>query len=128
MKHTAEMRRYAEAIAEEIRALEQVLTGSEDEIRDAMRFLEIDPEINDSVDAFHIYTNEVLLEVVTWRADEDPQTVSVEWLRTYGGPGCRIYFDGDDYATVRAYDMEGEAEVRVLAPYVAATVFEYAAR
>lgn len=128
MKHTTEMRRYAEAIAEEIRALEQVLTGSEEEEWDAMRFLGIDPEVNDSADALRIYMNEVLLEVVTWRADEDRSRVNVEWLRTYGGPGCRIYFEGDDYATVRAYDMEGEAEVRVFAPYVAATVFEYAAQ
>ena len=92
-----------------------------------MRFLEIDPEVNDPIDAFDIYTNEVLLEIVTWRADEDSSRVRVEWLRTYGGPGCRIYFEGDDYATVHAYDMEGEYEIRVLAPYVAATVFEYAA-
>lgn len=127
MQYTEEMRRYAEAIAEEIRALEQVLTGSEDEIRDAMRFLEIDPEVNDSGDALHIYMSEVVLEVVTWRADGDAGRVNVEWLRTYGGPGCRIFFEGDDYATVHAYDMSGEAEVRVYVPALAAAVFEYAA-
>lgn len=127
MQYTEEMRRYAEAIAEEIRALEQVLTASGEEVRDAMRLLEIDPEVNDAADAFHIYTNEVLLEVVTWRADEDSERVRVEWLRTYGGPGCRIFFEGDNYATIHAYDMSGEAEVRVYVPALASVVFEYAA-
>ena len=127
MQYTEEMRRYAEAIAEEIRALEQVLTASGEEVRDAMRLLEIDPEVNDAADAFHIYTNEVLLEVVTWRADEDSERVRVEWLRTYGGPGCRIFFEGDNYETIHAYDMSGEAEVRVYVPALASVVFEYAA-
>jgi hypothetical protein len=135
------MREYAEHIRREIEALETALDGpsgtwdpddvtNDDEqdaaYRAALDTLELAHD-TDPADVLHIYMNETLLEVVTWRADEDRDRVQVEWLRTYGGPGCRIHFDGySNNARVEAYSMDDRAEVSAYVPTLAASVYELA--
>lgn len=130
---------YAETIADEIRALEVALDGpsyfwnpaatededSEDQdFRAALDTLEL-PHDTDPSDIFHVYANETLLEVTTWRADN--YAPRVEWLRTYGGPNCRIYFDGSDYARVEVCSAgEPAATIDVYAPTLTANVYELA--
>jgi hypothetical protein len=79
----------------------------------------------DPADVFFTYVNETVLEVVRWRADG--YATRVEWLRTYGGPGCRIYFDGNDYARIEVCSLgESDAVVSVYVPTLAACVYEFA--
>lgn len=110
MAESKEMVRYAELIADELRELERTL-------------------IDEGSDAFEIvvnYVNETILEAITWQAQNRSDLVRVEWLRTYGGPGCRIFFEGDEYATVKAYDMEGDSTIWVHVPNLANQVLELA--
>lgn len=111
MAHSQEMARYAQAIAAELQELETALV--EDESGDAWEIV-----VN--------YANETILESIVWQAQERSDLVRVEWLRTYGGPGCRIYFEADEYALVEAYDMDGKAEVTVYVPNLAEQVLDLA--
>lgn len=135
------MREYAEHIRQEIAALETALDGpsrtwdpddatNDDEqdadYRAALDTLELAHD-TDPADVLHIYMNETLLEIVTWRADEDRDRVAVEWLRTYGGPSCRIHFDGyGDSARIEAYSMDDKATTSAYVPTLAANVYELA--
>ncbi len=55
------------------------------------------------------YLETCTLEVVALR-EVGGDRLRVEVLRTYGGPGCRIVYDGGNYLTVTAYVM-GEPSV-----------------
>jgi hypothetical protein len=55
------------------------------------------------------YLEACALEVVALR-EINGDRLRVEVLRTYGGPGCRIVYDGGNYLTVTAYVM-GEPSV-----------------
>lgn len=126
---------YAETIAEEIRALETALDGpsrsfdpddaTQDDEQDthyraALDVLEYAHDI-DHTDIFAIYVNETILEVIYWNgSNEETRT---EWLRTCGGPTCRIYFDGSDYAeVVSTGDDNNTARVSVYVPTLAEMV------
>ncbi len=62
------------------------------------------------------YIEAVALEVVALR-EVNGDRLRIEILRTYGGPGCRIVYDGGDYLTVTAYVMgEPSASRDVYAP------------
>lgn len=126
---------YAAVIAEEIRALETALDGpgryydaanpAEDddthaEYRAALDVLEYAHDI-DHTDLFALYVNETILEVIYWNgSNEETRT---EWLRTYGGPTCRIILDGSDYAEiVSTGDDNNTARVSVYVPTLAEMV------
>jgi hypothetical protein len=101
------MQDYAVSIADELRELEKALASDEHDW-----------------ESFINYVNETVLEQIVWRSDAGH--IRVEWLRTYGGPGCRIYFEADEYATVEAYDSEGKGSVLVYCPELAYNVIELA--
>lgn len=106
---------YATVIGEEIRSVEMALQGPSDD-RD-----ETTPE----EDIFSEYVNNHILEVIYWRGSNG--TTRTEWLRTYGGPTCRIYFESDDYATIESTGDDNEtARVWVYAPTLAMLVNEIA--
>lgn len=131
---------YADTIAAEIRALETALDGpgrswdpenpAEDddqdaEYRAALTALEYAYDI-DPADIFATYVNETVLEVIHWNSTtEETRT---EWLRTYGGPGCRIYFEtGQNYAeVVSTWAGDNTARVEVYVPTLASQVNEIA--
>lgn len=110
MKQSEEMLRYAEIIAGELREIEQALIEDD----------------QDGVEIVVNYANETILESITWVAQERPDLVRVEWLRTFGGPGCRIYFENDDHVVVRAYGMDGRAELSVYVPNLVGQVLDLA--
>ena len=130
---------YAAIIAEEIRALETALDGpgryydaanpAEDdethtEYRAALDVLEYPHDTHHS-DLFALYVNETLLEVITWQGSND--ATRTEWLRTYGGPTCRIYFESDDYAQIESTgDDNNTARVSVYVPTLANMVNDIA--
>lgn len=135
------MSEYAELIRQELAALETALDGpsrtwdpddadGDDEqdadYRAALDVLGLSHD-TDPADVLAIHLNETILEITTWRADENRDLVQVEWLRTYGGPGCRIYFDTySDSARIDAYSMDDKATVTIYVPTLAAYVFELA--
>jgi hypothetical protein len=130
---------YCEIIADEVRALEVALDGpaygwdpsalvdedsQDQDFRGALDVLGLSHDV-DPADVFATYVNESVLEVIQWRADG--YAPRVEWLRTYGGPGCRIYFDGNDYARIEVCSLgESDAVVSVYVPTLAACVYEFA--
>lgn len=131
---------YAAIIAEEIRALETALDGpndsydpenpSEDDERDADYRAALDVlEYAHDIDRDEIlfdYLNGTVLEVVTWRGSND--ATRTEWLRTYGGPTCRIYFESDhsDAEIVSTGDDNNVARNYVYCPTLAEQVNELA--
>lgn len=130
---------YAAIIAEETRALETALDGpsrsfdpddataddeQDTEYRAALDVLEYAHDIEHS-DILGIYMNETLLEVITWQGSNN--ATRTEWLRTYGGPTCRIYFESDDYAQIESTgDDNNTARVSVYVPTLANMVNDIA--
>jgi len=130
---------YAAIIAEEIRALETALDGpgryydaanpaedddTDTEYRAALDVLEYAHDI-DPTDILATYENETVLELVYWHGSNG--TTRTEWLRTYGGPTCRIYFESDNYAeVVSTGDDNNTARVSVYVPTLASMVDEIA--
>lgn len=129
---------YAATIADEIRALETALDGpsrsfdpddatqddeQDTDYRAALDVLEYAHNI-DETDILHTYMNETVLEIITWHGSNDE--TRTEWLRTYGGPGCRIYFEGDGNAEIVAVYAPETARVSVYAPTLANMVEELA--
>lgn len=130
---------YATVIGEEIRALEIVLQGPSDEYDSRTPYYDTEHDATyraametlgyatwgDPSEALSVYLNETILEVIYWRGSNG--TTRTEWLRTYGGPTCRIYFESDDYATIESTGDDNEtARVWVYAPTLAMLVNEYA--
>lgn len=130
---------YAAIIAEEIRALETALDGpsrsfdpndatqdddQDTDYRAALDVLEYAHDI-DPADIFTIYVNETILEVIDWHGSNG--ATRTEWLRTYGGPTCRIYFEDSDYAEiVSTGDDNNTARINVYVPTLATQVDELA--
>lgn len=104
-----EARRYALAIAEEIKALDTLLSGaSPEEAADALAELELDHlDPRDPYDAVVTWINETVLEMTTYRADKDPDHVRIELLRTCGGPRCEITRDTNDGTAVTVEVWDG---------------------
>ena len=103
---------YAAIIAEEIRALETALDGpgryydaanpaedddTDTEYRAALDVLEYPHDI-EQTDILYTYETETILEITLWHGSNG--TTRTEWLRTYGGPTCRVLFDGGDYVDI----------------------------
>lgn len=130
---------YAAIIADEIRALEIVLDGPSDEYDSRTPYYDTDDDATyraametlgfatwgDPTEALDTYLNETILEVIAWHGSNG--TTRTEWLRTYGGPTCQIFFDGSDYAEiVSTGDDNNTARVSVYVPTLAAQVDELA--
>lgn len=130
---------YAAIIAEEIRALEIVLDGPSDEYDSRTPYYDTDDDATyraametlgfatwgDPSEALYVYLEETILEVIAWHGSNG--ATRTEWLRTYGGPTCRIYFEGDDYAQIESTgDDNNTARISVYCPTLAAQVNEIA--
>lgn len=130
---------YAAIIAEEIRALEIVLDGPSDEYDSRTPYDDTDDDATyraametlgfatwgDPTEALYVYLNETILEVIYWHGSNG--TTHTEWLRTYGGPTCRIYFESDNYADiVSTGDDNDTARISVYVPTLANMVDELA--
>lgn len=131
---------YAAIIAEEIRALETALDGpsrsfdpndatqddeQDTDYRAALDVLEYAHDI-DPTDILTTYENETVLELIYWHGSN--HTTRTEWLRTYGGPTCRIFFESDSYdAQIESTgDDNNTARVSVYVPTLASMVDELA--
>lgn len=130
---------YAAVIGEEIRAVEIAVQGPSDDwhettpeddnehdarYRASLAVFDCATWINPD-DIFSGYVNDHILEVIYWRGSNG--TTRTEWLRTFGGPTCRIYFESDDYATIESTGDDNEtARVWVYAPTLAMLVNEIA--
>lgn len=96
MNTTNEAQKYAENIADEVRALDKALSGG-DEAAQALVDLEMSDREDAEGDWFGLWLNETALDVsvrVDTRGHEHGATVIV--LRTVGGPRCEIVWDDHD--------------------------------
>jgi hypothetical protein len=114
---------YAATIAEEVRRLDAALGGDADALATFT-------EGNDDGEPFGMveYLNGWALEFRVARYD-DGETLA-EVLRTYGGPGCRLYRESNNGNIVRVEAYSAGDPVAVLdvwAPNVAAALDELAA-
>jgi hypothetical protein len=129
-----EARQYSELIAQEVKALEQLLTldpyddNDADEIAAALKELEIHPDtIGEPADAFYTYLNETALDIThyaTTNNHDDETTTRTVILRTCGGPRCEITRDSFDghQIEVTTWQSDSTATVRVTAPNLASTL------
>lgn len=131
---------YAATIGEEIRALEIVLDGPSDEYDSRTPYDDTDDDATyraametlgfatwgDPTEALYVYLNETILEVIDWQGSNG--ATRTEWLRTYGGPTCRIFFDGSDYAEIVSTGGtdSSTARINVYVPTLANQVNEIA--
>ena len=120
--------RYSTIIADEIKALETLLTTDDpNEIAAALAELELDHvEQNDILTT---YLNETALEVVHYytRDDDEPRTRTVI-LRTCGGPRCEITRENNDghQIEVTTWELDEYYTYRVTAPALAEQLDELA--
>jgi hypothetical protein len=133
-----EARQYSELIAQEVKALEQLLTldpyddDNANEIAAALYELEIHPDtIGEPADALNTYLNEIVLEVTyyTTTGDHDDETTTrTVLLRTCGGPRCEITRDSYDghQIGVTTYVLDENYTHRVTAPNLADVLNEMA--
>jgi hypothetical protein len=131
-----EARQYSELIAQEVKALEQLLTldpyddNDANEIAAALKELEIHPDtIGEPADAFYTYLNETALDIThytTTNNHNDETTTRTVILRTCGGPRCEITRDSFDghQIEVTTWQSDSTATVRVTAPNLASTLDE----
>jgi hypothetical protein len=131
-------REYSTNIAQEVKALETLLTldpyddDAAAEIAAALYELEIHPDtIGEPADALATYLNETALEMNYYRAagddDEEPYLRTVI-LRTCGGPRCEITRDSHDgqQIEVTTWDLDQTYTYRVTAPNLASLLDEFA--
>lgn len=129
-------RHYSNTIADEVKALETLLTldpyddNDAQTIRETLFVLELD-HLDDAADALATYLNETALEINYYRAagddDEEPYLRTVI-LRTCGGPRCEITRDSHDgqQIEVTTWDLDATYTYRVTAPNLASLLDEYA--
>ena len=124
-----EARAYSTSIANEVKALEQLLTTDDpDDVAAALAELELDHV--EQYDALSTYLNETALEIVHYYAgddDDEPRTRTVI-LRTCGGPRCEITresYDGQQIE-VTTYVLDECYTYRVTAPALAEQLDELA--
>lgn len=126
MNTTNEAQKYAETIADEVRALDKALSGG-DEAAQAL----VDLEMNDREDAegqwFGLWLNETALDVSV-RVDVRglDKGASVIVLRTSGGPRCEITWDSHDASNVEvlAWWASDFGRVRLTVPNLVAAFEE----
>ena len=112
-------RDYSRAIAQELDALEFILTTAGDldpaTAEDiAAAYAELGQEnTNDDYEAPLIWLNESCLDLKVLRTDDREQT-RVEILRTCGGPHCEITRDSNDgqVIAITTYDGTEQATIR----------------
>ncbi len=99
---TTQADEYAGIIAQELRSLDTVLSGTLDdeelEVWAALELIDADP--TDSWLVLDAYLNETCLEVTVLRAVSRSERTRVELLRTVGGPNCYITRDSLDGETI----------------------------
>lgn len=130
---------YAALIADEVRALEIAVQGPSDEYDSRTPYYDTEHDATyraametlgyatwgDPSEALSAYLNGTILEVVYWQSNTG-QT-RTEWLRTYGGPTCRICFDNSYYAEVVSTGSDNEtARISVYVPTLADIVEDIA--
>lgn len=137
-KNYQEARRYSTLIADEVRALETLLSldpyddDAANEIAAALHELEIHPDtIGEPADALYTYLNEIVLEVTYYTTtgdDDDETTTRTVLLRTCGGPRCEITRDSYDgqQIEVTTYELDECYTYRVTAPNLASMLDEMA--
>ena len=117
-------RRYSAAIADEVRAVEVLLScdpdDDGDDIADALRTLELEHcEGDDMVDVVFTYLNETTLDVDYYVTDDDGvREYRTVILRTCGGPRCEITRDSMDghQIEVTTWELDEVGTYRVTAP------------
>ena len=115
-----EARRYSTGIADEIKALETLLTTDDPEaVTTALVTLEQDENQDDALDT---YLNQTALDVSYYRSHKaDNYDLRTVILRTCGGPRCEITRDSNDGHQIEVTTWEaGETYTyRVSAPTLA---------
>ena len=123
-----EARRYSTGIADEIKALEQLLTTDDpDEVAAALAELELEHVEQD--DALSTYLNETALDINYYRSHEaDTYELRTVILRTCGGPRCEITRDSNDghQVEVTTWELGDSYTYRVTAPTLAGILDELA--
>lgn len=131
--NTDEARRYSATIAQEVTALDRLITADPetDAEQIALDLATLGLEhIDDTSDALSTYLNETALEITYYQAaghDDEPLT-RVVILRTCGGPRCEITRDSNDghQIEITTYIDNDSHTYRATAPYLAAALDEIA--
>ena len=131
--NTDEARRYSATIAQEVTALDRLITADPetDAEQIALDLATLGLEhIDDTSDALSTYLNETALEITYYQAaghDDEPLT-RVVILRTCGGPRCEITRDSNDghQIEITTYVDNDSHTYRATAPYLAAALDEIA--
>jgi len=119
---TNEAQKYAEGIADEVRALDKALAGG-DEAAQALVDLEMTDREDAEGDWFGLWLNESALDVsvrVDTRGHDWGATVIV--LRTVGGPRCEVVWDSHDASNVEVLAWWGRdiGRERITVDHIAA--------
>jgi hypothetical protein len=116
-----EARRYSTGIADEIKALEQLLTTDDpDEVAAALAELELEHVEQD--EALITYLNETALDLNCYRSHKaNTYELRTVILRTCGGPRCEITRDSNDghQVEVTTWELGDNYTYRVTAPNLA---------
>lgn len=131
--NTDEARRYSATIAQEVTALDRLITADPetDAEQIALDLATLGLEhIDDTSDALSTYLNETALEITYYQAaghDDEPLT-RVVILRTCGGPRCEITRDSNDghQIEITTYVDNDNHTYRATAPDLAAALDEIA--
>lgn len=122
-----EARRYSTGIADEIKALETLLTTDDPEaVTTALATLE---QNENQDDALFTYLNETALEINYYRSHKaDTYELRTVILRTCGGPRCEITRDSNDghQVEVTTWELGDNYTYRVTAPTLAGILDEFA--
>ena len=123
-----EARRYSTGIADEIKALETLLsTNNPDKVTKALATLEQEHVTQD--EALFTYLNETALDISYYRSHKaDNYELRTIILRTCGGPRCEITRDSNDghQVEITTWELGESYTYRVTAPNLAGILDEFA--